>query len=97
MQKFFRNAAGDYIGSFDGATPPAGSVECTQPNDGREKWQGDKWALPATEKLKDELSETESLARVSRTVEEILDHLENGTPISQHSLAWLTTRKGKRG
>lgn len=44
MGKFYINSAGFYVGAFDGATPPAGSIEiASPPPDVRMKWDGTNW------------------------------------------------------
>lgn len=42
--KYFRTAAGGYVGGFSGAEPPAGSIEVPfPPEDARQVWNGDDW------------------------------------------------------
>lgn len=44
MTKYFVDLSGKYIGAFDGAEPPAGSVEVpSAPADARQPWTGDHW------------------------------------------------------
>lgn len=44
MTKYFVNADGVYIGGFDGAEPPANSVEVPDaPIDARQMWTGGVW------------------------------------------------------
>jgi hypothetical protein len=39
MTTFYRDAAGNYLGGFDGASPPIGAIEVPfPPSDGRMKW-----------------------------------------------------------
>lgn len=47
--KFFVDGSGAYIGAFDGAEPPANSVEVpTAPADARQVWDGSAWgSVPA--------------------------------------------------
>jgi len=47
--KFFVDAAGTYLGGFDGAEPPPGAIEVPfPPEDARQKWLGNEWGpLPA--------------------------------------------------
>jgi len=47
--KFFVDDAGNYIGGFDGAEPPAGAIEVAPPpDDARQKWNGEEWLPLAT-------------------------------------------------
>lgn len=50
MTKYFVDASGNYVGAFDGAEPPAGSVEVPfAPDDARQVWNGSAWGpVPAT-------------------------------------------------
>lgn len=42
--KFYRDAAGNYLGAFDGAQPPAGAVEVlSPPADARQVFSGGAW------------------------------------------------------
>lgn len=50
----------------------------------------------AGDKLNRALSPTESPSRLARTLEEVLDHLEHGAPVSAQTKAWLTERKRLR-
>lgn len=43
-QSFYRSANGEYLGSFDGAAPPDGAVECPMPTHGNQVWNGSAWA-----------------------------------------------------
>lgn len=44
MTRYFVDDAGNYIGGFDGADPPDGSVEVLEPpDDARRKWNGSEW------------------------------------------------------
>lgn len=46
-QRFFVDASGNYLGSFDGAAPPPGAVEVpSAPVDARQKWTGSAWSAP---------------------------------------------------
>lgn len=45
MTKYFVDINGNYIGGFDGASPPIGSIEVPNPpQDGRQKWVNNAWA-----------------------------------------------------
>lgn len=44
MTKYFIDVNGNYIGGFDGATPPEGSIEVAIPPDhGLDRWDGKQW------------------------------------------------------
>lgn len=44
MTKYFVDHAGNYIGAFDGAEPPDGSVEVpSAPSDARQPWTDSGW------------------------------------------------------
>lgn len=44
ITKYFVDREGNYLGGFDGAEPPKGSIEVSAPpKDGRQKWDGEKW------------------------------------------------------
>lgn len=48
--KFFVDAAGAYLGGFDGAEPPAGAFEVPEPpSDARQIWDGAAWLPLAPE------------------------------------------------
>lgn len=49
MTQYFRDVLGNYLGGFDGATPPNGSIEIpAPPESGTDKWNGTAWiASPA--------------------------------------------------
>lgn len=47
--RFFVDAAGRYVGGFDGAPPPAGAVEVpSAPDDARQVWDGAAWGPAPT-------------------------------------------------
>lgn len=55
MTKYFVTIDGTYLGGFDGALPPTGSIEVpTPPAHGHDTWNGTTWiaAPPTREKLK---------------------------------------------
>ena len=65
MTKYFVDQAGNYIGAFDGAEPPAGCIEVlSAPDDARQCWNGEGWGAIAASKdqRKDEI--TAHLARI---------------------------------
>ena len=44
MTKYYINSEGNYLGGFDGAEPPDGSIEVlTAPDNGLDKWSGKEW------------------------------------------------------
>ncbi|WP_406873287.1 hypothetical protein WHT83_06200 [Aminobacter sp. P9b] len=44
MTKYYVNAQGVYIGGFEGAAPPSGSIEVpTAPESATQPWLGDRW------------------------------------------------------
>jgi hypothetical protein len=44
MNKYFIDLSGNYVGAFNGANPPDGSVEVGgPPGDARQKWNGSGW------------------------------------------------------
>jgi hypothetical protein len=44
MTKYFVDIEGNYIGGFDGATPPEGSIEVANPPEfGGDFWDGTQW------------------------------------------------------
>lgn len=46
--KFYRNAQGQFVGGFDGASPPIGSIEvASPPADARMTWDGVDWVISA--------------------------------------------------
>tara|TARA_A100000172_G_scaffold14616_1_gene7662 strand:- start:97 stop:375 length:279 start_codon:yes stop_codon:yes gene_type:complete len=47
-------------------------------------------------KFHDALVETENGNQIARRLEDVLDHLVNGTAISDQSKAWLADRKDRR-
>lgn len=50
MTKYFVDGAGRYLGAFDNAEPPAGSIEVpSAPSDARQPWTGSAWgSVPVT-------------------------------------------------
>lgn len=50
----------------------------------------------ASGKFQDALVETENGNQIARRLEDVLDHLVNGTAISDQSKAWLSDRKDRR-
>lgn len=67
--KYYVDGNGKYIGGFDGALPPTGSVEVAfPPVDGRQTWNGSNWSAfdPSsfdTDSLNQALTEPGSVVR----------------------------------
>ena len=96
MTKYYIDEAGRYLGGFDGAKPPEGSIEIdAPPTDGRNTWNGTVW-VSYEKNLGENLIETESVSVVARKLEEIIDHIENGAELSQHAIDWMQSRKDMR-
>lgn len=67
MTKFYVDNAGKYLGGFDGALPPDGSIEVqAPPPDGRMTWDGSKWIEPA--EAKDEIIEEKREEQIRKEV-----------------------------
>ena len=50
MTRYFVDASGAYLGGFDGAEPPAGSIEVAGPPEhGACTWNGAAWSDPPEE------------------------------------------------
>lgn len=66
--KFYvKNDGKTYLGGFDGAEPPAGSIEVSSaPTDARLEWNGTAWVEP--EPLKDEIADEKRFAQVREEV-----------------------------
>lgn len=46
MTKYFVDIEGNYLGGFDGANPPEGSIEIDSPPlHGLDKWDGKQWII----------------------------------------------------
>lgn len=43
VTKYYADANGNYVGAFEGALPPAGSIEVPAPNHGKDHWNGTAW------------------------------------------------------
>ncbi len=59
MTTHYRDVDGYYLGGFDGSEPPADSIECTPPPDGRMRWVNDAWIN--TQELNDYLADMQAL------------------------------------
>lgn len=47
MTKYYVDQDGNYLGGFDGAEPPSGSIEVDNPPEhGLDVWDGEKWNKP---------------------------------------------------
>lgn len=56
MTKFYVDGDGNYIGGFDGADPPSGSIEVpAAPEDARQTWNGASWSAKPPPPTNDEL------------------------------------------
>ncbi len=45
MTKYYRDSENNYVGAYDGATPPGGSIEVAlPPNHGTDVWDGSSWS-----------------------------------------------------
>lgn len=65
MIKYYVDSKGNYIGGFEGAVPPSGSIEVKSPPDhARQKWDGKKF-LPYAPSALDQIIALE-LARTPR-------------------------------
>lgn len=96
--KYFVDQDGNYIGAFDGAQPPQGSIEVPEaPEHASQVWNfsSDRYG-PINKSPDEELTETEQIRDVTEHLENIIDHLANGTPIPGSTISWAATRKGKR-
>lgn len=52
MTLYYTDKAGNYIGAFEGAKPPDGSIEVAMPpEDARMTWNGKAWIVPNDLKL----------------------------------------------
>lgn len=58
--EYYVSAKGEYIGGFEGVTPPIGSLKVSAPPaDGRQLWNGSTWVWP-----RDQLT-TEALVKIA--------------------------------
>lgn len=79
MTKYFVDMAGNYIGAFDGAEPPASSIEVPgAPEDARQPWLGDRWG--EAQKTQYQIN-SEARAYLLSTDWYVTRWQENGTPI----------------
>lgn len=77
MAKNFIGPSGKYLGGFDGALPPTGSIEVPfAPDDARQKWNGSSWdsvVFTDEEKAAAELKWVEEQKEVVRNEIEVLE------------------------
>lgn len=51
---YFRDAAGNYIGGFDGAAPPVGAIEVPNPPEhAGQRWTGTTWGAKPAARARD--------------------------------------------
>lgn len=51
MTKYYMDAAGNYLGGYEGVVPPVGAIEVAfPPSDARMTWNGVAWIIPPSEK-----------------------------------------------
>lgn len=103
MTKHFRDAAGNYIGGFDGAQPPAGSIEVpVAPTHAAQRWDGARWIdTPAIEAARAAELLADSDKRMARAGEELWDALKRkgvlvDGDISADARALIESRKTAR-
>ncbi len=77
---------------------PDGAVEVeTPPHDGRQTWDAAAGAwLPVPPDPLADLVSTEEPATVARKLEEVIEHIETGAPLSSYTVEWFQTRKTAR-
>lgn len=90
MTKYFVDRAGNYIGAFDGAEPPASSIEVpSAPSDARQPWLGDHWGeiQKTAEQLRAEWKAERADLVASIKVTTKLGHTFDGDEESQGRMA----------
>lgn len=90
MTKYFVDQVGKYVGAFDGAEPPAGSVEVpTAPDDARQPWLGDRWGdvQKTAEQLREDWKATRAAAVEAIDVTTVSGNTFDGDEISQGRMA----------
>ena len=76
-QKFYKDTNGNYLGSFDGAPPPEGSIAVeAPPRDGRQIHDGFRW-LPREVSWQEKIEALD--ADMPRALEDIIDALDATT------------------
>lgn len=92
--KHYVDKDGYYFGWQSSATPPTGSVEVQNPPEhGRQKWNGMDYDPLPPPSITELLSKTENIDVIAQKLEEVIDYIENGTPLSSESKAWMSDRK----
>lgn len=85
----------------DGFVKVHDDIVCGMIHSGGESFAKTSFSAPeivVKEKTNIELiAETESVGVVARKLEEIIDYIENDTPLSTYTKNWLSERKGLRG
>jgi hypothetical protein len=106
MNKYYADQDGNYVGAYNGATPPVGSVDVgSPPSDARQKWNGSGWdavALTVEEisanKLADLASTDSDMPRIVEDMWQVL--IDKGLVVDadlpQVSQDKLANRRSKR-
>lgn len=90
MTKYFVDQAGNYIGAFDGAEPPANSIEVpSAPSDARQSWTGIGWGeiYKSPEQLREEWKVLRAAAVEAIKVTTQTGNTFDGDEISQGRMA----------
>lgn len=90
MTKYFVDQAGNYIGAFDGAEPPANSIEVpSAPSDARQPWTGIGWGeiYKSPEQLREEWKASRAAAVEAIDVTTAAGNTFDGDEISQGRMA----------
>ena len=106
MTRHYVDSDGNYLGGFDGkvanedgemvdSAPENGTEVPAAPEHGLDTWDGSKW-VAHTPNLEFLMGPSESIDIVARKLEEIIDNVANGTPLSQHTIDWMQNRKDLR-
>lgn len=71
MTKFYVDAAGNYLGGFDGAEPPSGAIEIpSAPAHGLDKWAAGTWVV--TPDVPQQISRRQAFAALYKRTPRIL-------------------------
>lgn len=90
MTKYFVTPHGEYIGGFDGAEPPANSIEVpSAPDDARQPWLGDSWGpvVKTAEQLREEWKASRAASVEAIKVTTQAGNTFDGDEISQGRMA----------
>ena len=90
MTKYFVDQSGNYIGAFDGAEPPANSIEVpSAPDDARQPWTGSGWGeiYKSPEQLREEWKASRAAAVEAIDVTTAAGNTFDGDEISQGRMA----------